>query len=563
MSERSDIQLLSDYAEHGREAAFGELVTRYADLVYSAALRQVNSADVASDLTQGVFIDLARKARQIADQMTDGSSLAGWLHRGTRYAALNHWRDSQRRRANERQAMEQLLIDSESTPEWDHIRPLLDEALDSLEDKDREIVLLRYFKKLDFRAVGLAVGISDDTAQKRASRAMERLREFFSKRKITIGASGLAVFISANAVHSAPVGLATTIAAAALGSGAIAATSSAIATTKIIAMTTLQKTIVTVVVAALAGTGIYEAHQTSQLRAQNHALQRQQATLADELQQLRNERNDDSNRLAVLTRELARLKRNPSELSKLRSEVGTLRQEKAAAASQNTISKALANAETRKTIREHNKVAMSGLYAQLAKRLQLTPEQTAQFNDLLADHAMDNIDRVMQALRDGKSPAEVREIFSASETAFEGKVQALLGDEALAQFQDYTKNIGNTIFVNGFESFLTGDAATVADKKDKLLHAMQEATQSVLAAAGLPANYQTMVAANPCNFASEDEAAYNVQLKDNIFAQTAASASAFLSAEELAKFQEMRTNSIKNTQNYISMERRLLAPVSQ
>ncbi len=562
MHEQSDVQLLRDYAEGSHEAAFRELVTRHTDLVYSAALRQVNSPDLAGDIAQGVFTDLARKAPQVARQMAGGHSLAGWLHRGTRYAALNHWRDTRRRLANESQAMEQLLINAGSAPDWERIRPLLDEGLDSLSEEDREALLLRYFKNQDFRTVGLALGISDDTAQKRVSRALERLREFFSKRRVAIGASGLVVLISANAIQAAPVGLTAAIFAAAAVPGAAVATSTAIAATKMIAMTTLQKTLMTAALAVVAGAGIYEARQAAQLREQNQALQRQQGSLSDQLQQLRRERDDATNRVAVLTDEVAGLKKNASELLKLRGEVGVLHREKAVADSQNTVSKALADPETRKTIREHNKMVASGIYSELAKRLQLTPEQTGHFNDLLADHAMDNIDLVMQALRDGKSQVEVRQIFSASDAAFQGKVQALLGDDALTQFQDYTKNLSSTMFINSFASSLTGDPATVADKKSQLLQSMQQATQSALATAGLPANYQTLVAANPCNFASEDEAAYNIQLKDNILAQTAASASAFLNADELSKFQEMRADAIKNTRNYILMERKLLAPAS-
>ena len=90
MSEQSDVQLLRDYAAGGHEAAFRELVTRHTDLVYSAALREVNSPDLAGDIAQGVFTDLARKAREVVEQMPGGNSLAGWLHRSTRYATLNH-----------------------------------------------------------------------------------------------------------------------------------------------------------------------------------------------------------------------------------------------------------------------------------------------------------------------------------------------------------------------------------------------------------------------------------------------------------------------------------------
>ena len=88
--------------------------------------------------------------------------------------------------------------------------------MESLDETDRSAVLLRYFENKNLREVGEALGASEDAAQKRVSRAVERLREFFSKRNVTIGASGLAVLISANAVQAAPVGLAATISAAAV-----------------------------------------------------------------------------------------------------------------------------------------------------------------------------------------------------------------------------------------------------------------------------------------------------------------------------------------------------------
>src|SRR5437870_3385993 len=69
MHETSDAQLLRDYADRGSEAAFGELVTRHTDFVYSAAVRQVDSPDLACDITQSVFTDLARKARTLAEKV--------------------------------------------------------------------------------------------------------------------------------------------------------------------------------------------------------------------------------------------------------------------------------------------------------------------------------------------------------------------------------------------------------------------------------------------------------------------------------------------------------------
>src|ERR1039458_2901702 len=281
MHEESDVQLLRDYAEDGNEAAFRELVTRHTDLVYSAALRQGFSPDLAGDIIQSVFTDLARKAKPVAEKLQDKGSLAGWFHRGTRCAALSQLRDTRCRLANERQAMEQLLTNSESAPDWEHIRPVLDEALDSLGEEDREALLLRYFKNHDFRAVGLALGVSDDAAQKRVSRAVEGLREFFVKRGVTVGASGLVVLIAANAVQAAPAGLAVTISTAAVLVGGAVSTSTVIAATKTIAMTTLQKTFAAATLAAAIGTGVYQAHQASNLRQQVQTLQGERDAVAE------------------------------------------------------------------------------------------------------------------------------------------------------------------------------------------------------------------------------------------------------------------------------------------
>jgi hypothetical protein len=131
------------------------------------------------------------------------------------------------------------------------------------------------------------------------SRAVERLREFFAKRGVTIGASGLAVVISANAVQAAPVGLAVTISTAATLVGTTLTTTATLTATKAVVMTTLQKTLITATIVAAVGTGIYEAHQSSRLRDQVRTLQQQQAPLAEQVQQLQRERDDALKRLAA------------------------------------------------------------------------------------------------------------------------------------------------------------------------------------------------------------------------------------------------------------------------
>lgn len=250
----SDLDLLRQFARKNEQDAFAEIVRRHLDLVFSAALRQVRSPQLAEDIAQSVFADLARDA----DKLKADTVLPAWLHAVTRRTSVDAIRKESRRQLREQIAIEMNAMNAPEAT-WTHIEPLLDEAMDALDDADRAAVLLRYFENKSLREVGAQLGVGDDAAQKRVSRAVERLREFFAKRGVTVGASGLAVLISANAVQSAPAGLAATISAAALAGTAVS-TSTIIAATKTIAMATLQKFLVTATVATLAGAGIYEAH---------------------------------------------------------------------------------------------------------------------------------------------------------------------------------------------------------------------------------------------------------------------------------------------------------------
>jgi len=328
MDSLTDQQLLRDYAERRSEPAFAELVRRHVDLVYSAALRMVCDVHLAEDVTQGSFVALAQNARKLSGHPV----LSGWLHRTARNLAANVVRADVRRRAREQEAaaMNELLA-PESDAAWKKIAPHLDAALDDLSEPDRDALLLRYFERKSAHEIAQTFGISDDAAQKRVSRAVDRLREFFSKRGVGIGAGGLVVLISTNAVQSAPIALAATISTAAVLAGGTIHTSTAIVTTKVIAMTALQKTLIAAALAAAAGTGIYEARQASQLREQVQTFQQGQAPLILQLQQLQQERDDATNQLASLTDELEKLKNSNLELLRLRNENALLRQSQAAA----------------------------------------------------------------------------------------------------------------------------------------------------------------------------------------------------------------------------------------
>src|SRR6185312_8055841 len=206
----ADSQLLHDYAQRKSQDAFAELVRRHVNLVYSAAMRQVRSPLLAEEISQSVFADLARAAGKLKPD----TIITAWLYQVTRRTAIDVIRRESRRRARERLAAEMAAMNT--TADWPHIEPLLDEAMEALDETDRTAILLRYSENKSLREVGQSLGTSDDAAQKRVSRAVEQLREFFSKRGIAIAASGLALLISANAVQAAPVALTATIATAAI-----------------------------------------------------------------------------------------------------------------------------------------------------------------------------------------------------------------------------------------------------------------------------------------------------------------------------------------------------------
>jgi RNA polymerase sigma factor (sigma-70 family) len=217
----TDGELLRRYVRDRSETAFGELVQRHINLVYSAALRQVNGdTHLAEDVTQSVFADLARKAARLIRH----TSLTGWLYTSTRFVATNVRRTEQRRSIREREAhaMNAIISSTEPEPDWALIRPLLDEAMHTLDDQDREAVLLRHFENRSYAEIGARFDLTENAARMRVERALEKLHGTFTKHGVTSTALALAGLLAAYAVGAAPAHLAPKVARAALAAAATA-----------------------------------------------------------------------------------------------------------------------------------------------------------------------------------------------------------------------------------------------------------------------------------------------------------------------------------------------------
>ncbi len=440
MNDQTDQQLLRDYAERQSEASFTELVRRHVDLVYSAAIRMVGDPHLAGDVTQAVFVALAQNARQLKDHPV----VSGWLHRAAQNTASKLVRTDVRRRAREQEAaVMNELLSAEPNIVWQNIAPHLDAALGELSEPDRDAVLLRYFERKSAREMAQILGISDEAAQKRVTRAVERLREFFTKRGVTVGAGGLAVVIFTTAVQAAPAGLAVTISTVALAGTTIATTATV---TKAIAMTALQKTLIVATITAAVGTGIYQAHQAATLRSQVQTLQQQQKPLADQIQQLQRERGEAANRLVAATEEISRLKSADklNELLKLRGEVGLLRQVLASVGAKSNspaigFSKMLSDPVMREYFHQTQLNTLRSQFGHLFRDLKLTPEQTERVVQAMGDLFMKNTGKMYAIPQGTLSAAEITQAASEREAELQRQLQPLLGENGYAQFTEFRK----------------------------------------------------------------------------------------------------------------------------
>jgi RNA polymerase sigma factor (sigma-70 family) len=222
MPDANDMDLVREFARDHSEAAFTELVRRHLNLVYSVARRCTGNDGDAHDVTQAVFIILARKAAGLREK----TLLTGWLYETTRFAAARLLRTNARRHAREQEAyMQSTLTDNDNSAVWEKLSPHLEAAMGKLNADDRALLVLRFYENKSGPEAAALLGIREDAAHKRVTRAVEKLRKFFAQRGVALTATAIAEAVSANSVQAAPVTLVKTVSLVAVTKGTAATTS--------------------------------------------------------------------------------------------------------------------------------------------------------------------------------------------------------------------------------------------------------------------------------------------------------------------------------------------------
>lgn len=323
MNAVTDAELLDRYARRGDEAAFGELVRRHLDLVYSAARRLVADPHLAEDVSQGVFSALAGQAVEVAGRLGQGTPLSGWLHVTTRNLSAKAVRGEARRRQREQEAHAMQSPNESADALWDQISPHLDHALAELPEPDRDALLLRFFERRTAKEIGVHLGVGEEAAQKRVNRALDRLRGVFVARGLAVPVTGLAGAITAHAVQAAPAGLAVAIGASlATGAGA----GLGITFLKIMTTTKVSTVVGTLAIAGLLTVAVIQQRERARLQTQLAALRAEQTIPAASAEAVPAQAAEgQSDELLRLRGEVAQLRRQEQELQRLAAENARLR----------------------------------------------------------------------------------------------------------------------------------------------------------------------------------------------------------------------------------------------
>ena len=271
-------KLLEAFLASGRsESSFTELVGSLGDLVYTSALRRSQNSQLAEEITQNVFAILARKASSLRQH----PALMAWIFETTRLEAARALRTEKRHQrrtaalSSEAKSQEAMpSTNTETEPAWKDIVPELDDVLDRLPQKDRQVVLQRFYEGMKFSEIADANGQTEGACKMRLKRALERISSLLSARGMTFSSTILVTALGSELSQAAPIS-----SVAAIAPKALAASSSVPITTLISNSLQTMSAMKTAAVTA-ASVVVVAAVPYSQQRAEAARIQSELQTIA-------------------------------------------------------------------------------------------------------------------------------------------------------------------------------------------------------------------------------------------------------------------------------------------
>ena len=421
-----DSELLRRYAENHSEAAFAELVQRRIGLVYAVALRTTRNAHRAEDVTQTVFADLARKAASLADRPV----LAGWLYRSAHFAALGVVRAEQNRAAREREAqiMHETLGSDEPDQDWGKIRPLLDQIMSELEERDRDAIMLRYFDNRPFAEIGARLQLTENSARMHVERSLDKLHALLGRRGIRSTTAALAAGLAQQALATAPAGLATTVTGSALASAKMAAP--AVSVLQFMSTSKIATTTVGLVLVLGFGMAGYEVYAEREADAAALAALRDNEALRAKLAAQRRQTEAAYLAAADLRKSIDEARAAAAAQQQRTAQAAAAKRAAQAAQIAETEAFMARHPEVRRAAIEHWRAQTAGAYGPLFKSLGLTPAQIAQFIDLASQG--------ITGITDGPNGEPMFYSLGGDGAEARKQLRAMLGEDGYRRYREFT-----------------------------------------------------------------------------------------------------------------------------
>jgi RNA polymerase sigma factor (sigma-70 family) len=472
MQTLDDIELIREYALRRSEEAFAELVSRHINLVYSTALRQVRNHHQAQDVTQAVFVILARKARSLRP----GTVLAGWLFRTARLTAAQHLRGEMRRAHREHKAYMESTPADDSGEVWPQIAPALNEMIAGLAEKDRNAIILRFLEGKAFKEIAATVGGTEQAAQMRVNRALDKLRRMFARRGLVLTAAALGAVMSAQAVTAAPSGLAAAVASAPHGS-ALAASTLALAnqTLNFMAWTKLKVAFASAVVVVLAWQYQRNSAQAGQLASARERLRIINQSVAE--QEARIGQLEQQNTGIVQTQ-----LEQEQELARLRARGKSIPGAPASTAAPATLlSATLQDPAAREALRADMLNNLRFRWAPMVQKLKLDEPQTDRLVAIGADWFLEGLEAVASFTESKLTADAAVAAANHAEQVATNEIRRLFGEAGFAQYEQSEQSFPARTLVEQFEKQIAFYAIDTG-QRDRLIAAITEESRETAAA---------------------------------------------------------------------------------